>query len=607
MSNPTVNTASSQSKAPIGGGFIVADTPASQVFIPEEFTEEQKMIGESVVEFMTREVHPVIHEMETDKGPSMQPGLLEKAGEMGFLALHIAPEYGGLGVDFNTGLLFGEKVAYGFSFATTIGAQTSIGSLPISFYGTKEQKEKYLPKLASGEWKCSYCLTEPDAGSDANSGKTRARLSPDGKHYILNGQKMWITNGGFANIFIVFAKVEDDKNLTAFIVQKAFGGITIGEEEKKLGIKGSSTVQVFFNDCPVPIENMLGEREGGFKMALNILNTGRIKLASGSVCGMKIATNQALKYAIERRQFDKSIAEFGAIQHKLANMVSMAFCNEAAVYRTGANIDRKHGELVAEGKDENQSILQAVREYAIECAIMKVHASEDVTYCVDEALQIYGGMGYSKEAGVEMGYRDARILRIYEGTSEINRMLSVGELFKRALKDKAFDLAAGAKSVPGAVMGQFLGGGGSGPYPLEKKMVDNLKRAFLIISGKAGQKFKLALADQQEIIISLADMLAKAYVAESGLLRLEKIRSKADKDPEMFAIQEDMFRVFLYEAIEKVKKSGRDAILSFAEGNDAKMLHWFLKRLTKGYNFNAKDARRRIAAYLIRKGEYPFV
>lgn len=586
-----------------GGSFIIEQTAPNSVFIPEEWTEEQLMIRDMIHDFIEKELHTLPKEPDASTDRDFIVELLDKSAELGLCGLSIEPEHGGMGLDFNTGLLFGEAVAPGFSFATTIGAQTSIGSLPIVYYGTPEQKAKYLPKIASAEYKASYALTEPEAGSDANSGKTKAILTEDGKHYILNGQKMWITNGGFAHIFIVFAKIDNDENLSAFIVEKDFGGITIGEEEKKLGIKGSSTVQVFFNDCKVPAENLLANRGDGFKIALNILNSGRIKLAAGSIGGSKFALTKAIEYANERKQFDKSISEFGAIKYKIGEMARMTFATESAIYRTGRNIDLK--EMEFKSSDPEGSKLKALREYAVECAILKVYGSEVVDYCVDETLQVYGGMGYSVEAGVEMGYRDARITRIYEGTNEINRLLSFGELMKRAFKTKEIDLLSAGKSIPGYLFKQSLPFKSSSGYNEANRTVENIKKLFLIISGIAGKKLKLAMVDEQELVMDLSDILAEAYISESLLLRIQKLEQKNPSDPTL-EVKKKILNLHLYTAVEKVKCKAINAIDSLPDNTKQKFLKWATKKLMRQIEINPKDTRREIADYFIKEGKYTF-
>lgn len=589
-----------------GGSFLIEKGNPNDVFIREEFTEEQIMIGQMVEDFCVQEIQNPIKErgkeFEADKDREIIVQQLEKAAELGLCGVAISEEHGGMALDFNTGLIFSEAIAMGLSFATTIGAQTSIGSLPIVYYGTKEQQDKYLPGVASAKLKASYCLTEPTAGSDANSGKTKCVLNQEGTHYIMNGQKMWITNGGFADLFIVFAKIDDDEKLSAFIVEKGFGGITIGAEEKKLGIKGSSTVQVFFENTPVPKENLLGEREGGFSIALNILNTGRIKLAAGTNGGAKFAIDQALNYALERKQFNTAIVEFGAMQHKLGEMASRVFCVDAGVYRIGRNIDLKREELQKNGMEVQKSKLESIREYAIECAILKVKGSENADYVIDEALQIFGGMGYSAEAGIEMGYRDARITRIYEGTNEINRMLSVAELTKRALKTKEIDLIGAGKQVQSRVISSIFSGTKSGKAE-EERIVQALKDVFLFISSTAGKKLGKKMVDEQEIVMNLADILADAFICDSAVLKLRKLEGR-NGDKAKLAAQRAAVQVYLYESLERVRKTSKDAISSFSEGSEKTKNNFIVRKLLKSYNVNPKELRRDIVKYLISEGKY---
>ena len=581
-----------------GGSFLIEETDPNSIFIAEEWNEEQVMLKEMVHDFLTTELHHLPSEPDASKDLQFISGLLEKSAELGLCGLGIKKEYGGLDLDFNTGLLFSEAVAPGFSFATTIGAQTSIGSLPIVYYGTKEQKEKYLPKIATAEYKASYALTEPESGSDANSGKTKATFTEKGD-YLINGQKMWITNGGFADIFIVFAKIEDDDNLSAFIVEKTFGGITLGEEEKKLGIKGSSTVQVFFNDCPVPKDNLLGDRQGGFKIALNILNSGRIKLAASTNGGSKYALSKGIQYAIERKQFDKSIAEFTAMQFKIGEMARLIFSSESALYRTGKNIDLKEQELIKNGSPENETKINALREYAIECAILKVYCSETLDYCVDETLQIYGGMGYSVEAGVEMGYRDARITRIYEGTNEINRMLTFAELMKRAFKSKELDLVKAGKKIPLKLIKSLL------PFqnPTICKRIEMFKDLFLILSGHTGKLLGLKLAEEQEIVMDLADILSEIFIIESVYLRVQKLTNQKSSSKEL-SIKKDILDLQLYMCANTIREKSMTIIDSLASNKNKRFLKLFSKRLTQSFDINPTFKRRKIAKYFIEKGEY---
>lgn len=593
-----------------GGNFIVEATKPEDIFTAEEWNEEQLMIRDSVRDFCLNEIHSLGIEkvalMDAAKDQQLIISLLEKAADMGLCGLSIGKEYGGMDLDFNTGILFSEVIALGFSFATTIGAQTSIGSLPISYYGTPEQKKKYLPGIVTAKLKTAYCLTEPEAGSDANSGKTKATLSADGKTYLLNGQKMWITNGGFADIFIVFAKIEDDKDLSAFIVEKSFGGISLGKEEKKLGIKGSSTVQVFFNNCPVPAENLLSKRGEGFKIALNILNTGRIKLAAGSVGGCKFGITKSVIYANERKQFGKPIANYGAMQHKVGEMIMRTFAVESALYRTGNAIDVKLKQLLEEGLPTGEAKLLSVREFAIECAILKVFGSEVLDYTIDETLQIHGGMGYSVDTGVEMGYRDARITRIYEGTNEINRMLSVAELTRRAIKTKELDLMSAGKKIP---LQYFLSWFAAAPktnFSSAQTMINYFKLIFLLISGYAGNKLKEKMVDEQEIVMNLADILAHVYISESLLLRVQKNEAKKLVEQNDIEVMKKILYLFLYESSQQIRKFGTDAINSFSSGIENKVLLHILRSFLPDLKINPKEHRRAIAQWAFQKNKYPF-
>ncbi len=588
-----------------GGEFLIKETGASDVFIPEEWSEEQKMIFQTCKDFLAQEIRPRLDEIDSQKDPELMPQMMGKAGELGLLGISIPDKWGGFGMDLNTSMLIVDALGSGHSFVVALSAHTGIGTLPILYYGNEAQKDKYLPKLATGEMLAAYCLTEPDSGSDANAAKTRATLSEDGTHYLMNGQKMWITNGGFADLFIVFAKIEDDENLSAFIVEKSFGGITMNEEEKKMGIKGSSTRQIFFNDCKVPVENLLYDRGKGFKIAVNILNVGRIKLASSCIGGSKDVITEAVKYANERKQFGKSIGEFGAIKYKLAEMASRAFASESAVYRAGSNIDEAYDSYVQEGMEPALARLKSLEEFAIECAIMKVHGSEVLDYCVDEGVQIFGGMGYSADAPMDRAYRDSRINRIFEGTNEINRLLTVDMLLKRAMKGRldlmgpAMKVAKELTSIP-----DFGASDDEGLFASEKKALRNLKKAGLMVSGAAVQKFMQKLADEQEILMNLADMLIEGYVAESVLLRVEKLIGL--KGEENCAIQIDMMRIYLFEAVENASRAAREAIYAFTEGDEQRMMLMGLKRFTKMEPFNLKEARRRVANNLLEKNEYSY-
>ncbi|MCS7019418.1 MAG: acyl-CoA dehydrogenase family protein [Cytophagales bacterium] len=587
-----------------GGEFLIRESEAHDVFIPEDFTEEQRMMAQACSDFLRTEVFPNIDKME-DVHSGFMVELMNKAGQLGLLGISVPEEYGGLGMSFNTSMLVADVLGTGGSFSTAFGAHTGIGTLPILYYGNEEQKRKYLPKLASGEWKASYCLTEPDAGSDANSGKTKARLSEDGKYYIINGQKMWITNAGFADLFIVFAKIDDDKNLTAFIVEKSYGGITMNDEEKKLGIKGSSTRQVFFNDCKVPVENMLSTRGNGFKIAVNILNIGRIKLAAAVIGACKDVISMATNYANERKQFGKPISSFGAIKYKIGEMTMLTYATESAAYRAGQCIEDKINALIAEGMEEAQAKLKGVEQFAIECAIMKVHGSEALDYVVDESLQTYGGMGFSEEAPMARAYRDARITRIYEGTNEINRMLLVGMILKRAMSGEldllgpAMAVAKELTSVP-----SFAAIDASVFFAEEKEVIKGLKKAVLMVAGKAAQTFGPALEEQQEIMMHVADMIIETYVAESALLRTEKLVNIRGEEACRQYI--NMARLYLNRAVDKVAYHGKEAINSFATGDEQKVMLMGLKRFAKMNPINATAIRRQLADYVIAQNKYPF-
>jgi alkylation response protein AidB-like acyl-CoA dehydrogenase len=592
-------------KAIQGGEFLVRETPAQDIFIPEQFSEEQKMMAQACQDFIDTEITPNIEAIDSMKNPDLVPSIFKKAGELGLLGVAVPEEYGGLGMSFNTSMLIADIIGAAGSFSTTYGAHTGIGTLPILYYGTEEQKHKYLPKLATGEWAACYCLTEPDAGSDANSGKTKAVLSPDGKQYLITGQKMWISNAGFADLFIVFAKIENDKNLTAFIVEKTFGGITMNEEEKKLGIKGSSTRQVFFNDCPVPVENMLSDRQNGFKIAVNILNIGRVKLGAGVLGGVRSVISLCIKYSTERKQFGVSINTFGAIKSKLAEMAIRTYVSESLCYRAGQDIEDRINALIAEGMNDTEAKLKGVEAFAIECAIAKIHGSEVLDYVVDQGVQVYGGMGYSADAPMERAYRDARIARIYEGTNEINRMLMVGMLLKRAMKGEvnlfgpAMAVSAELTSVP-----SFESIDTSELFAAEKEVLKNLKKIFLMVGGKAAMALQDKIEDEQEIMMNLADVMTEIYAAESAILRTEKLVSI--KGEEACAQQIAMSQVYLSEAVEKINAAAKEAIACFTKGDEQKVMMMGLKRYTKSELVNTKELRRQIADFMIAQGKYPF-
>ena len=596
---------STQTNSIQGGEFLVRETPAQDIFIPEEFSEEQKMMAQACQDFIDTEINTNVEKIDSMKHPELVPQLFKKAGDLGLLGIAVPEAYGGLGMSFNTSMLIADIIGASGSFSTTYGAHTGIGTLPILYYGTEAQKQTYLPKLATGEWAACYCLTEPDAGSDANSGKTKAVLSADGTHYLITGQKMWISNAGFADLLIVFAKIEEDKNLTAFIVEKTFGGITMNEEEKKLGIKGSSTRQVFFNDCPVPVANMLSDRGNGFKIAVNILNIGRVKLGAGVLGGARTVTSQCITYSTDRKQFGVAINTFGAVKAKLAEMATRIYATESLCYRAGQDIEDRMGALAAQGLSDSESKLKAMEQFAIECAIAKVHGSEVLDYIVDQGVQIYGGMGYSADAPMERAYRDARISRIYEGTNEINRMLMVGMVLKRAMKgeinlfEPAMAVAAELVSVP-----SFESIDTSELFAMEKDLVYKLKKVFLMVGGKAAMSLQDRIEDEQEIMMNLADVMIEIYAAESVLLRTEKLVSL--RGEAACAAQIAMSKIYLYEAIDKVEAAAKEAIVSFAKGDEQKVMLMGLKRFTKPDFINTKELRRQVADVMIAEGKYPF-
>ncbi len=586
-----------------GGEFLITETTYQDVFIPEEFDEEQQMIAQTCRDFLVAEINPILDRIDSQE-EGLMPSLMDKAGELGILGVSIPEEFGGFGKNFNTSMLVADVCGAGHSFAVALSAHTGIGTLPILYYGNAEQKAKYIPKLGTGEWKASYCLTEPNSGSDANSGKTKAVLSADGKHYVVNGQKMWITNGGFADIFIVFAKIDDDKNLTAFIIEKDFGGITMNPEEHKMGIKGSSTRQVFFNDCHVPVENMLSERENGFKIAVNILNIGRIKLSAAAIGGSREVLNLAVNYSNERVQFDRQISKYGAIRFKIAEMASKIYAVESANYRAGQNIDDAYDELVAGGMDEGKAKLKSTEQFAVECAILKVWGSEVLDYVTDEGVQIYGGMGFSAEAPMDRSYRDARINRIFEGTNEINRLLTVDMMLKRAMKGE-LDLMTPATAVAAELMSiPDFGEEDTTLFAAEKKIIQNLKKATLMVAGAAVQKLMMSLSKEQEILMNIADMASYVYIAESAMLRTEKL--VALRGEEACKGQIDMMKIYFVEAVDGTNKAGKEALWAFADGDEQRMMLVGLRRFTKMEPFNVKQARQNVAQQIIEANKYIF-
>lgn len=586
-----------------GGEFLIKETNAQDIFIPEQWNEEQLMIAQTCTDFLAQEVWPVIDKIDLQE-EGLNVKLMNKAAELGLLGLNVPEEYGGFEKDFVTGMLATEILGQGHSFAVSISAHTGIGTLPILYYGNDTQKKKYIPKLASGEWKACYCLTEPGSGSDANSGKTKAVLSKDGKHYLLNGQKMWITNGGFADVFIVFAKIDNDETLSAFIVEKSFGGITLNPEEHKMGIKGSSTRQVFFNDCKVPVENLLSERQNGFKIAVNILNVGRIKLGAAAIGGSKKVCEKSIQYANERNQFGRPISKYGAIRYKLAEQAIRIYAVESAIYRASQNIEDAINALASGGMEKGKAVLKGVEQFAPEAAILKVAGSEALDYVVDEGVQIYGGMGYSADAPMERAYRDSRINRIFEGTNEINRMLIVDMLLKRAMKGE-LDLMGPAMKVAGELMSiPDFGGEDTVLFSTEKKYLKNFKKAVLMVAGSAAQKLMMELAKEQEVLMNIADMLIDLYVAESVQLRVEKLVSM--RGEAACKEQVEIMRVYISDAADRINKNGKEAINSFSSGDEQRMMLMGLKRFTKTEPYNNKEARRIVAARLISENKYCF-
>jgi len=581
-----------------GGGFLIQPSLPENTFTPEDFNEEQHMIIEMCTEFLDKEVLPYLVEIDQQK-EGLMPSLLNKAGELGLLGAAFPEEYGGLGKDFVTATLVNECLGGGHSFAVAMAAHNGIGSLPILYFGTEAQKQKYIPKLASGEMKGAYALTEPGSGSDALAAKTTATLSADGKTYALNGQKIWITNAGFADVFTVFAKEGGDK-FSAFIVDRGTPGLTSGEEEHKMGIKGSSTRQLFFENCIIPKDNLLGEIGKGHIIAFNILNIGRLKLCAAAVGGSKLALKTTIKYAKTREQFRVAIASFGAIQYKLAEMAIRIFAAESALFRTAQWIDNKEHELQDAGRHD--ALLGAAEEYAIECAMLKVLGSEALDYVVDEGVQVHGGNGYSDEYNISRSYRDSRINRIFEGTNEINRLLVLDMYLKRAMKNR-INIMGPAMAVQQELMSIPDFGTDDTPFAAEQKVVANFKKAILMCAGGAAQKLMMQLESEQEILMNLADMVIDTFEAESVLLRAMKMNSAGNANA---AIALDVARTYIYDAADRINHAGKAAINSFAEGDEQRMMLMGLKRFTKADNFNTKDARRRIAAKLIDAEAYCF-
>ncbi len=586
-----------------GGEFLIREINADDVFIPEEFDEEQNMMFQTAHEFTDKSVFPVMDKLDKHDRELLKK-LMKEAGEIGLLGVSIPEEYDGFGQSFLTSMRVVEAMGKGFSFSVAFSAHTGISTLPILYFGNEEQKKKYIPKLATGEHTGAYCLTEPDAGSDANSGKARAVLSADGKQYTLNGVKMWITNGGIADILTVFARIGDDKNLSAFIVERNLEGVEVASDEEKMGIQGSSTTQIFLSDVKVPAENLLGERNNGFKIALYILNFGRIKLAGATVGACKNVINESVRYANERKQFGQYISSFPAMKYKLAEQVIRTFANESATYRITSDIENATQALKDSGMEKNKAIVEGIRQFGIEASISKVFGSEMLDYVVDEGVQIYGGMGYSQETQVEKAYRDARINRIFEGTNEINRLVIIGELLKRGMKGE-IDLLAPAKKVAKELMEIPDFDSASQEYFEEKRsIISNFKKSVLMAAGAAMKKYQAALMQEQELLFNFSNMIIQLYAAESVLLRVEKLSKMYDENK--IGLYKDMLDVFVYDAAFKINKEGVDAVNTFAEGDEKMAMLMGMKRFTKVAGVNVVAARRRIADKLIEDNKYNF-
>lgn len=586
---------------------MVKETKCEDIFTLEDLNEEQKMMRESTKEFVDRELWAHWERFEK-KDYAYTEECMRKAGELGLLSIAVPEAYGGMGMGFVSTMLVCDYISGATgSFSTAFGAHTGIGTMPITLYGTEEQKQKYVPKLATGEWFGAYCLTEPGAGSDANSGKTKAVLSDDGKYYSITGQKMWISNAGFCNMFIVFARIEDDKNITGFIVENdAENGISFGDEEKKLGIHSSSTRQVFFNETKVPVENMLSERGNGFKIAMNALNVGRIKLAAACLEAQRRVVNEATKYANERIQFKTPIINFGAIKAKIADMATNAYVDEAACYRAAKNIEDRIAIREASGNSHQEAELKGVEEYAIECSILKVAVSEHVQHTTDEGIQVFGGMGFSADTPMESAWRDARISRIYEGTNEINRMLSVGMLVKKAMKGHV-DLLGPATAVGEELMGipSFETPDFSELLSEEKDLIARLKKVFLMVAGSAVQKFGPDLEKHQMLLMAASDILIQIYMAESAILRTEKNAKRFGEEAQ--ATQIAMSKLYLYRAVDIIQQKAKEGIVSFAEGDEQRMMLMGLKRFTKYTNQpNVVELRTQIADKVAADNGYTF-
>jgi len=585
-----------------GGEFLIKETEAADIFIPEEIDEEQQMIEQTCQDFLETEVFPNLDRIDAQEEGLMR-SLIQKAGELGLLGISVPEEYEGFEQSFVTSMLASAAMGAGYSFSVAYSAHTGIGTLPIVYYGNADQKQQYLPNLATGEWAAAYCLTEPNAGSDANSGKTKAVLSEDGKHYILNGQKMWITNGGFADVLTVFAKIDNDRVYSAFIVESGWEGVTFNPEEKKMGIKGSSTVQIFFNDVKVPVENLLGRRGTGFRIALNILHMGRIKLGGTVLGAAKRAITQSVNYANERKQFGSFISEFGAIKSKIGEQVVKTWVTESAVYRVSKNIDDLTTALLEEGKDKTTATIEAIATYAIEAAALKVFGSESLDYVVDEYVQTLGGMGFSAETNADRAYRDSRINRIFEGTNEINRILVTDTTIKKALKT-GFDVTRYAESIV-KNQDEFNEKVPVNDYFAEKHYyVENLKKIALFVMGVMSDKFDKNFLTEQEILMNISDIITMIYVAESTLLRVEKLAQI--KGENAVDLQKDILDIYVFDSAAGINKKAKDAICSFVDGEELGIMLDRINQFSNVAPVNVKDARRRIANTVIEENTYCF-
>ena len=594
-------------KEKVGGSFLIEETNYKNIFIIEEFDETSKQMLDATKEFVEKEIYPNIRELE-NHNYDLVKNIMKKAGELGLLGLNIPEEYGGFGMGFNLSMLIcGEISAYSGSVATAYGAHTGIGTYPILYYGTEEVKQKFLPKIASGEWISCYNLTEPNAGSDANSGTTKAILSENKEHYEITGQKIWISNAGFAEVFIVFARIEDDKNITGFVLDKSkSNGIILGDEEKKLGLHSSSTRQVFYDKTIVPMNQMLGERNGGFKIAMNALNVGRIKLCAATTTAAEKVLNISIEYAAQRKQFKNAIINYGAIKEKLANMATKIYCSNAALYRAGNDIEVKIEQLVSQGTNKTEAKLQSLLSYAVECAIMKINGSEVIKFVSDEAIQIHGGMGYSADTLVEPAYRDARISRIYEGTNEINRMLVVEMMLKKAIK-KELDIFHEIKKIQPELPLILLGFNQHTPKSKlknEKRVVCKLKKLSLLMLGVAVSRYKAKLVKEQELLMRIADLIIETYICESALLKTEKIID--EKGIDNCETEINMTRNHLQSSLNIARISSEEVIMSTTHGLKNRLLISIAKKLTYPLNIDIKETRRNIAERLQTEKKYTF-